>query len=68
MLQAAAGFASAVLLLGTVILLVGIVAKPQAAQATGDEPLGMATAPQLIYSLRVASDNQIAAFARPRGG
>ena len=49
LLQAAAGFASAVLLLGTVILLVGIVAKPEAAQAKGDEPLGNATAPHLRY-------------------
>src|SRR5579862_2734272 len=36
LLQAAAGFASAVLLLGIVITLVGIVAHPESAQASGD--------------------------------
>jgi anti-sigma factor RsiW len=65
LLQAAAGFASAVLLLGTVILLVGIVAKPEAAQANGDEPLGNATAPHLRYFLTGASDSQIAALPGP---
>jgi anti-sigma factor RsiW len=65
LLQAAAGFASAVLLLGTVVLLVGIVAKPQAAQASGDEPLGNATAPRLISSLSGAGDNGIAALPAP---
>jgi hypothetical protein len=48
-LQASAGFASAVLLLGTVIVLVGMFTQPQAAQAAKDEPLGMATAPRLMY-------------------
>src|SRR5215469_15214153 len=42
LLQAAAGFASAVLLLGSVVVLIGLVAQPQAAHA-GDEPLGNAT-------------------------
>lgn len=65
LLQAAAGFASAVLLLGTVVLLVGIVAKPEAAQANGDEPLGNATAPHLRYFLSGASDSQIAALPGP---
>jgi negative regulator of sigma E activity len=65
LLQAAAGFASAVLLLGTVILLVGIVAKPEAAQANGDEPLGNATAPHLIKFLSGASDDQIASLPGP---
>jgi len=65
LLQAAAGFASAVLLLGTVILLVGIVAQPEAAQARGDEPLGNATAPHLRYFLTGASDSQIAALPGP---
>jgi hypothetical protein len=49
LLQASAGFASAVLLLGTVIVLVGMFTQPQAAQAAKDEPLGMATAPRLMY-------------------
>jgi anti-sigma factor RsiW len=65
LLQAAAGLASAVLLLGTVILLVGIVTKPETAQASGDEPLGMATAPRLIYSAAGTGDNQIAALPAP---
>ena len=65
LLQAAAGFASAVLLLGTVVVLVGIVAKPEAAQATGDEPLGMATSPRLLYSLAGTGDNEIAALPGP---
>ncbi|MGB6828458.1 MAG: zf-HC2 domain-containing protein [Terracidiphilus sp.] len=49
LLQASAGFASAVLLLGTVIVLVGMFTQPEVAQATKDEPLGMATAPHLLY-------------------
>jgi anti-sigma factor RsiW len=65
LLQAGAGFASAVLLLGSVILLVGIVTKPEAAQASGDEPLGMASAPHLRYFLSGASDGQIAALPAP---
>jgi anti-sigma factor RsiW len=65
LLQAGAGFASAVLLLGSVILLVGIVTKPEAAQASGDEPLGMASGPHLRYFLSGASDSQIAALPGP---
>lgn len=65
LLQAAAGFASAVVLLGTVILLVGIVAKPEVAQANDDEPLGNATAPHLRYYLSGANDNQIANLPAP---
>jgi hypothetical protein len=49
LLQASAGFASAVLLLGTVTVLVGMVAQPEVAQARGDEPLGNATGPRLLY-------------------
>ena len=65
LLQAAAGFASAVLLLGTVVVLVGLVAKPESAQATRDEPLGMATSPRLLYSLSSTGDNQIGAVSGP---
>ncbi len=65
LLQAAAGFASAVLLLGSVILMVGIVTKPETAQAKGDEPLGNATAPRLIYSPAGTGDNQIAELPGP---
>jgi hypothetical protein len=62
--QAAAGFASAVLLIGTVAILVGIVAQPPTASA-GDEPLGMATAPHLLYSLGGTGDNDMASLPGP---
>jgi len=58
-LQAAAGFASAVLLLGTVTLLVGMFTRPEMAHGV-DEPLGMATAPHFLYlSSAVSSTDQI---------
>lgn len=49
-LQAAAGFASAVLLLGTVTVLVGMFTRPEAARGE-DEPIGMASAPHFLYYL-----------------
>lgn len=49
LLQAGAGFASAVLLLGTIVFLVTMFAQPEVAAATPDEPLGDATAPHLLY-------------------
>ena len=56
-LQAAAGFASAVLLLGTVVVLVTMFTQPESVQASKDEPLGRASAPRLLYlSSGVASD------------
>jgi len=59
-LQAAAGFASAVLLLGTVTVLVGMFTRPEMAHGA-DEPLGMATAPHFLYlSSAVSSNDQIA--------
>lgn len=65
-LQAAGGFASAVLLLGTVTLMVGMFTQPESAQAKGDEPLGMATAPRLLYlSSGVGSSDEINAMASP---
>ena len=48
-LQLSAGFASAVLLLGTVALVVGMFAHPEHASAQ-DEPLGMATGPKFLYN------------------
>lgn len=57
LLQAAAGFASAVLLLGTVTVLVGMVTRPEVAQAH-DEPLGMATAPRFMYLSGAANGNK----------
>ena len=64
LLQAGAGLASAILLIGTVAVMVGLVATPQAAQA-GDEPLGAATAPRLIGSLVGTGDNVLAALSGP---
>jgi hypothetical protein len=55
MLQLSAGFASAVLLLGSVALLVGMVAHPEHASAQ-DEPLGMATAPRFLYLSSASPD------------
>jgi anti-sigma factor RsiW len=66
LLQAAAGFASAVLLLGTVTVLVGMFTQPESAQATKDVPLGDATAPRLLYSVdSAASNDDIVASAGP---
>jgi anti-sigma factor RsiW len=64
LLQASAGFASAVLLLGTVIVLVSMFAQPEAAQAAKDEPLGNPTAPRLV-SLSNDAGNQIDAISGP---
>jgi anti-sigma factor RsiW len=65
LLQASAGFASAVLLLGTVIVLVGMFTQPESAQASKDEPLGMATAPRLLYLSSGVGENQIGASSGP---
>jgi anti-sigma factor RsiW len=65
LLQASAGFASAVLLLGTVIALVTMFAQPEMAQATKDEPLGMATAPRLLYLSSGVGKNEIGAVSGP---
>src|SRR5208337_943045 len=46
LLQASAGFASAVLLLGAVIVLVTMFTQPEVAQANTDVPLGNPTAPR----------------------
>jgi anti-sigma factor RsiW len=56
LLHAAAGFASAVLLLGTVIVLVSMFAQPESVQASADEPLGNVTAPRFLYLSSVAGD------------
>jgi hypothetical protein len=63
--QASAGFASAVLLLGSVIVMVGMFAQPEAAQAKSDEPLGNPTAPRLVSFSSGAGDNQIGEFSGP---
>lgn len=64
-LQASAGFASAVLLMGTVILLVTMFAQPQAAQATPDQPLGDATGPRLLYFSSAPGGNESGAISSP---
>ena len=56
LLQASAGFASAILLIGTVGLLVGAVAVPESASA-GDEPLGNASGPHFLYSNLAAASS-----------
>jgi hypothetical protein len=65
LLQASAGFASAVLLLGTVVVLVTMFAQPESAQATPDEPLGMATAPHLLYFSNAPGNNEMGAISGP---
>jgi hypothetical protein len=65
LLQASAGFASAVLLLGTVIVLVGMFAQPESVQATAEEPLGNLTAPHFLYLSSVVGDSQIGAISGP---
>lgn len=55
-LQVSAGFASAVMLLGTVTLLVGMFTRPEVARGE-DEPLGMATAPHFLYTSSAISSN-----------
>jgi anti-sigma factor RsiW len=64
-LQAGAGFASAVLLLGTIVVMVTVFAQPEAAQATPDEPLGDATAPRLMYFSNAQGNNQASAISGP---
>jgi len=61
--QASAGFASAVLLLGTVVVLVGMFTQPESAQATADEPLGNVTAPHFLYLSSVVGGNPIGAVS-----
>lgn len=51
-LQASAGFASAVLLLGTVTLMVGMFAKPEPL-AAADEPIGNASTPRFLYTAQM---------------
>jgi hypothetical protein len=65
LLQAAAGLCSAVLLMGTLILTVGMFTQPESAQATADEPLGNATAPRLLYLSSGAGRNEIGAVSGP---
>lgn len=59
LLQLSMGLASAILLLGSVALTVGLFARPEKAAAL-DEPLGAATSPRLLYELpAVEADGSI---------
>jgi anti-sigma factor RsiW len=58
LLQASAGFASAVLLMGTMALLIGTFAVPEPAAAR-DEPAGAASTPHFLYSDAEASSDQL---------
>jgi hypothetical protein len=49
LLRAAAGFASAIFLVGTAAMLVGTFASPEPVEAR-DQPLDVSTAPRLLYS------------------
>jgi hypothetical protein len=63
--RATAGFASAVLLMGTVGVLITVFAQPEIAQATADEPLGNVTAPRFLYISSVIGGNQIGTTSEP---
>jgi hypothetical protein len=65
LLRAAGGFASAVLLLGTVILLFNFFAQPESARAMADEPLGSATGPRFLYMSSVANENPMESLRGP---
>lgn len=65
LLRAAGGFASALLLMGAVIVLVSMFAQPERAQAAPDVPLGDVTAPRFLYLSSVVADNQIGAVDSP---
>jgi Putative zinc-finger len=65
LLQASAGFASAVLLLGTVVVLVTMFAQPEKVQASQDDPLGDATAPRLLYLPTAVQSDEIGASSSP---
>ena len=68
LLQASAGFASAVLLLGTVIVLVTMFTQPESAQANTDEPLGNPTAPRLVSLSTGAGEQRCRRHLRPGRG
>jgi hypothetical protein len=65
LLQASAGFASAVLLMGSVIVLATMFTQPEIAHASKDEPLGNATAPRLLYLSSAVGNNEIESFSNP---
>src|SRR5450631_1542735 len=65
LLHASAGFASAVLLLGTVIVLVTMFTQPEVAQANTDVPLGNPTAPRLVRLASGVGDSGVSDLSSP---
>ena len=65
LLQASAGFASAVLLLGTVTVLVTMFTQPEVAQANTDVPLGNPTAPRLVSLSSGTGNSGVSALSSP---
>jgi hypothetical protein len=65
LLQASAGFASAVLLMGSVIVLATMFTQPEVAHASKDEPLGNATAPRLLYLSSAVDNNSMGDISGP---
>jgi anti-sigma factor RsiW len=65
LLQASAGFASAVLLLGTVTVLVTMFTQPEVAQANTDVPLGNPTAPRLVSLASGVGDKGVSDLSSP---
>jgi len=71
LLRASAGFASAVLLIGSAALLIGAFASPEPVEAR-DEPLSAATSPRFLYSMiesnapQTSADTPTAEFTRQR--
>jgi hypothetical protein len=62
---ASAGFASAVVLLGTLIMMAGMFAQPESAQAAKDEPLGNATVPHFRYLSKNVGSNELDTVSQP---
>jgi anti-sigma factor RsiW len=64
LLQASAGLASSLVLIGTMAFLIGAFAAPEAASAR-DEPLGMATGPRFLYSTVEANSGTVSGKGVP---
>ncbi len=64
LLQASAGLASSLVLIGTMAFLIGAFAAPEPASAR-DEPLGMATGPRFLYSTVEANAGTVSGKGAP---
>ncbi|HTW47048.1 MAG TPA: zf-HC2 domain-containing protein [Acidobacteriaceae bacterium] len=64
LLQASAGLASAIVLIGTLTFLIGAFAAPEPAAAR-DEPLGMASSPHFLYSTVEADAGTVSGKGSP---